>query len=54
MRLRLAHDGGMRSFDELVAEAEQADATGWDFGWLNGRATEERPSWRYAVALQTV
>jgi hypothetical protein len=41
----------MRSFDELVAEAEQADVTGWDFGWLNGRATEERPSWRYACLL---
>ena len=32
----------MRSFEELVAEAESADATGWGFGWLDGRATEER------------
>jgi SAM-dependent methyltransferase len=38
----------MRSFDELVAEAEAAPITGWDFSWLDGRATEERPSWRYA------
>lgn len=38
----------MRSFDELVAEADAADVTGWDFGWLDGRATEERPPWGYA------
>lgn len=36
-----------RSFDELVGEAEHAPIDGWDFGWLEGRATEERPSWRY-------
>jgi SAM-dependent methyltransferase len=35
------------SFDELVAEADAAPITGWDFTWLDGRATEERPSWRY-------
>jgi SAM-dependent methyltransferase len=38
----------MRSFDELVAEAEAAPITGWDFSWLDGRATEERPRWHYA------
>lgn len=38
----------MRSFDELVDEAEAADVTGWGFGWLDGRATEERPPWGYA------
>lgn len=31
------------SFDELIAEAEAADVDGWDFSWLEGRATEERP-----------
>ena len=36
-----------RSFDELVAEAAEAPADGWDFSWLDGRATEERPSWGY-------
>lgn len=41
----------MRPFDELVAEAEQADVTGWGFGWLDGRATEERPPWGYARLL---
>lgn len=38
----------MRPFDELVSEAAAADVTGWDFGWLNGRATEERTPWGYA------
>ena len=40
-----------RSFDELVAEAEAAPIGGWDFSWLDGRATEERPSWGYARRL---
>lgn len=34
-------------FDALVAEAEAVDVTGWDFSWLDGRATEERPPWGY-------
>lgn len=41
----------MRTYDELVAEAEAADVTGWGFGWLEGRATEERPPWGYARRL---
>lgn len=40
--------GVARSFDDLVAEAAAADVTGWNFSWLNGRATEERPPWGYA------
>lgn len=36
-----------RTFDELVAEAAAAPVEGWDFSWLDGRATEERPSWGY-------
>ncbi|MCW0193346.1 MAG: class I SAM-dependent methyltransferase [Rhodococcus sp.] len=36
-----------RSFEELVAEAESASVDGWDFSWLDGRATEQRPSWGY-------
>jgi SAM-dependent methyltransferase len=35
-------------FDALVAEAEAAPITGWDFSWLDGRATEERPPWGYS------
>jgi SAM-dependent methyltransferase len=34
-------------FDELIQEASSAPADTWDFGWLEGRATEERPSWHY-------
>jgi hypothetical protein len=41
----------MRSFDDLVREAASADVTGWGFGWLDGRATEERPPWGYAGLL---
>ena len=36
-----------RSFDELVAEAVAAPIDGWDFSWLDGRASEQRPSWGY-------
>ncbi|MFC4912419.1 methyltransferase domain-containing protein [Actinomadura gamaensis] len=38
----------MRSFEELVEEASTVPVEGWDFSWLDGRATEERPSWGYA------
>jgi SAM-dependent methyltransferase len=38
----------VRSFDDLVAEAATVDVSGWDFSWLHGRATEERPPWGYA------
>lgn len=34
-------------FDRLVHDASIARADTWDFGWLDGRATEERPTWRY-------
>lgn len=36
-----------RTFEDLVAEADAADVDGWDFSWLDGRATEQRPSWGY-------
>ena len=32
-----------RTFDDLVSEAAAAPVDGWDFSWLDGRATEERP-----------
>lgn len=41
----------MRSYDELVDEASAVDVSGWDFSWLEGRATEERPPWGYAGLL---
>ncbi|WP_265446580.1 methyltransferase domain-containing protein [Flexivirga meconopsidis] len=41
----------MRSYEDLVAEADAADVSGWGFDWLTGRATEERPPWGYAGLL---
>lgn len=41
-----------RGFEALVDEARQADVTGWDFSWLEGRATEARPSWGYQRKLK--
>ena len=40
-----------RSLDDLLAEAESAPIRGWDFSWLDGRASEERPSWGYSRML---
>ena len=46
--LVLATMPGMgRTFEDLVAEANSVSVDGWDFSWLDGRATEERPSWGY-------
>lgn len=39
------------AFEELITEAEAASVDGWDFSWLDGRASEERPSWGYARLL---
>ncbi|QKG24003.1 class I SAM-dependent methyltransferase [Actinomadura verrucosospora] len=36
-----------RTFDDLVDEAASVSVDGWDFSWLEGRATEQRPSWGY-------
>src|SRR3984885_14023666 len=41
-----------RTFDELVAEADSVSVAGWDFSWLDGRGTEERPSWQYQRLLR--
>ncbi|MCT2583365.1 class I SAM-dependent methyltransferase [Actinophytocola gossypii] len=41
----------MRDFEDLVAEASAVSVSGWDFSWLDGRATEERPSWGYSGLL---
>jgi SAM-dependent methyltransferase len=35
------------TFEEMITQADVADVTGWDFSWLDGRATEERPPWGY-------
>jgi len=41
-----------RTFDDLVEEAAAVSVAGWDFSWLDGRATEERPPWGYARRLR--
>lgn len=38
----------MRTFTELLEEAATVDVSGWGFGWLDGRATEQRPPWAYS------
>lgn len=52
MRVRpVRQAGGMRNAQELIDQAAAADVSGWGFDWLDGRATEERPSWRYSRLL---
>src|SRR5690606_15571112 len=34
-------------YQDLVEEAASVSVAGWDFSWLDGRATEARPSWGY-------
>lgn len=41
----------MRAFKDLVDEAAAVDVSGWSFGWLDGRATEQRPPWGYSRLL---
>ena len=36
------------TFEQLVAEGESEPVAGWDFSWLDGRASEERPPWGYS------
>ncbi|GAA3495685.1 class I SAM-dependent methyltransferase [Streptomyces prasinosporus] len=43
-------DKRTRSFEDLVAEGASVPTEGWDFSWFEGRATEARPSWGYAVS----
>ncbi|MBD5786231.1 class I SAM-dependent methyltransferase [Cellulosimicrobium terreum] len=44
-------DASHRTFEDLVEEANAVSVAGWDFSWLDGRATEQRPSWGYARLL---
>src|SRR6185312_8687839 len=52
-RIRSHRGGGapedrrVGTYEELVAEGAAAPVEGWDFSWLDGRATEQRPSWGY-------
>jgi SAM-dependent methyltransferase len=40
-----------RTYDDLETEAASVSVAGWDFSWLAGRATEQRPSWGYQRAM---
>lgn len=44
-------DASVHDADPLIAEADAASVDGWDFGWLDGRATEQRPSWQFSELL---
>ena len=48
---RMSDDAGDRTFEDLLAEGAAVHADGWDFSWFEGRATEERTSWRYVESL---
>jgi hypothetical protein len=41
----------VRTFEDLVDEAAGVDVSGWNFDWLHGRATEDRPPWGYSHLL---
>ncbi|MER5429845.1 class I SAM-dependent methyltransferase [Streptomyces sp. NPDC002588] len=43
--------GPAPTFEDLLAEGAAVPTEGWDFSWFEGRATEARPSWGYAVSL---
>jgi SAM-dependent methyltransferase len=45
------HNEPVRGFDDLIAEGAALPVAGWDFSWFEGRATEQRPPWRYARQL---
>jgi SAM-dependent methyltransferase len=40
------------TFEELVANGKTEPTEGWDFSWFDGRATEQRPSWKFAESLR--
>ena len=50
-RVRLTVQADGVSFEELLVEGESVRVEGWDFSWFKGRASEQRPSWGYAVML---
>ncbi|MDZ8170717.1 class I SAM-dependent methyltransferase [Microbacterium xanthum] len=39
------------TFEALLKTGSSADVSGWDFSWLDGRASEQRPPWGYARQL---
>lgn len=54
MRRHLCNDVRMTAqskFEKLLSEGDSEPVEGWDFSWLNGRATEQRPTWNYEEGL---
>ncbi|MFB6843396.1 methyltransferase domain-containing protein [Streptomyces sp. NPDC056373] len=45
------HPSRPTTYEDLLAEGASVPTEGWDFSWFEGRATEERPSWGYAVSM---
>ncbi|MEU7717845.1 methyltransferase domain-containing protein [Streptomyces tibetensis] len=45
------HPSHPATYQELLAEGASVPTQGWDFSWFEGRATEARPSWGYAVSM---
>ncbi|MFD8230495.1 methyltransferase domain-containing protein [Streptomyces sp. NPDC059696] len=45
------HPSHPTSYEDLLAEGASVPTEGWDFSWFEGRATEARPSWGYAVSM---
>ncbi len=41
-----------RSFEQLLAEAEQQPFRGWDFSYLQGRMEDGQTSWNYAEMVR--
>jgi SAM-dependent methyltransferase len=39
------------TLEQLLSEGESVPVEGWDFSWFEGRASEQRPSWGYALML---
>lgn len=46
-----SHPSRPTTFEDLLAEGASVPTDGWDFSWFEGRATEARPSWGYAVSM---
>ncbi|MEU6681535.1 methyltransferase domain-containing protein [Streptomyces sp. NPDC046832] len=45
------HPSRPTTYEDLLAEGSSVPTEGWDFSWFEGRATEARPSWGYAVSM---
>ena len=40
-------------FHQYIAEAQTADFSGWDFGWLKDRMIQQAPPWDYAALVKS-